>query len=123
MAHHTVGQVARLDGRFADAAAHDREALRFGHQLGDNASLTGPLQGLAAVAVATRDLERGVRLLGANAAIRKRLGGGPPPEWPRLGDPLGDARRLLSEETYRQAWDAGLAMNVDEAVREASADP
>jgi predicted ATPase len=122
MAHHTVGQVARLDGRFADAATHYRAAIRFGHTLGDNASLTEPLQGLAAVAVATGDPLRGVKLLGANAAIRERLGGGPPPEWLRLGDPFGEARRELGETVYQQAWDDGRTMTVDEAVAEALAE-
>jgi hypothetical protein len=114
--HHTLGQVARLAGRYDDATRHYREALRFGHELGDDASLTEPLQGLAAVAIATGDADLGVRLLGANAAIRERLGGGPPPEWIRLGDPLGAARGLLSEEAYQEAWEAGLAMSVKEAV-------
>jgi predicted ATPase/class 3 adenylate cyclase len=114
--HHTVGQVARLAGHYDDATRHYREALRFGHELGDDASLTEPLQGLAAVAIATGDADLGVRLLGANAAIRERLGGGPPPEWIRLGDPLGAARGFLSEEAYQQAWEAGLAMSVKEAV-------
>jgi non-specific serine/threonine protein kinase len=114
--HHTVGQVARLDGRLEEAAAHYRDALRFGQELGDAASMSEPLQGLAAVAVATGDAERGVRLLGANDAIREQLGGGPPPEWLRLGDPLEDARRSLGDAAYQQAWQAGRALSVDEAV-------
>ena len=114
--HHTVGQVARLQGRFDDAAQHYREALQFGHHLGDDASLTEPLQGLAAVAIATGNANLGVRLLGANAGIRERLGGGPPPEWIRLGDPLGEARRILGDEVYERAWEAGLEMKVDDAV-------
>jgi hypothetical protein len=81
--------------------------------------MTEPLQGLAAVLVAIGDAERGVRLLGANAAIRERLGGGPRPEWLRLGDPFGEARQLLAEEAYTQAWEAGPRMSVDEAVRQA----
>jgi hypothetical protein len=88
-------------------------------ELGDAASLTEPLQGLAAIAVATGDPERGVRLLGANAAIRERIGGGPPPEWLRLGDPLGDAKNELSEVVYDAAWNAGQEMSVDEAVSDA----
>ena len=121
MGHHTVGQVARLQGRFEDAARHYREAIRFGHELGDAASLTEPLQGLAAVAIAMGRPEQGVRLLGANAAIRERLGGGPPPEWLRLGDPLGDARNVLTGEAYERAWQIGLDMTTDEAVTEALA--
>lgn len=122
LGHHTVGQVARLDGRFDDAMLHCREAIRFVHELGDDAQLTEPLQGLAAVAIATDKAELGVRLLGANAAIRERLGGGPPPEWIRLGDPLGDARKVLTEKAYQRAWKAGLAMSVDDAVAEALVD-
>jgi predicted ATPase/class 3 adenylate cyclase len=122
LGHHTIGQVARLDGRFDDARRHYREAIRFVHELGDDAQLTEPLQGLAAVAIATGRPELGVRLLGANAAIRDRLGGGPPPEWIRLGDPLGDARKVLTDEAYQRAWEAGLAMTVDDAVAEALAD-
>jgi tetratricopeptide (TPR) repeat protein len=121
--NHTVGQVARLQGRFEDAVRHYREAIRFGHGLGDDASLTEPLQGLAAVEIASGDVARGVRLLGACAAIRERLGGGPPPEWLRLGDPLADAREALGDAAYQRAWDAGLALTVDQAVAEALEEP
>jgi predicted ATPase/class 3 adenylate cyclase len=121
MGHHTVGQVARLEGHLDEAAVHYREALRIGHQLGDAVALTEPLQGLAAVAIATGEVELGVRLLGANAAIRERSGGGPPPEWIRLGDPLGDARKLLDDETYERAWETGRSMSADDAVEAALA--
>jgi tetratricopeptide (TPR) repeat protein len=118
-AHHTVGQVARLQGRLDDAADHYRQAIQILHELGDEASLTEPLQGLAAVSVATSDPARAVRLLAANSAIRERLGGGPPPEWLQLGDPLEEARRALGEMAFAAAWESGLAMTTDEAVREA----
>jgi predicted ATPase/class 3 adenylate cyclase len=113
---HTVAQVARLEGRYDAASEHYREALRFAHQLGDAAALTEPLQGLAAVAIATGNPDTGVRLLAANDSIRERLGGGPPPEWLRLGDPLADARRALGDEAYERAWEAGRRLTVDDAV-------
>jgi predicted ATPase/class 3 adenylate cyclase len=118
-ANHTVGQVARLQGRYEDAREHYSRAIRFGNELGDAASLTEPMQGLAAVEIKSGDAERGVRLLGANDAIRERLGGGPPPEWIRLGDTLADARALLDEETFARAWDTGRNLTVDEAVADA----
>jgi predicted ATPase/class 3 adenylate cyclase len=121
--HHTVAQVARLQGRLDEAAVHYRQAIRIGHELGDAASLTEPLQGLAAVAIASGDAARGVRLLAANAAIRERLGGGPPPEWLRLGDPLKDAQEKLDTDTYDTAWAAGMAMTVDDAVADALGPP
>jgi len=114
--HHMVGQVARLEERLEDAADHYRSAIRAMDDLGDAASVTEPLQGLAAVAIAQGRAELGVRLLGANAAIREKLGGGPPPEWLRLGDPFTTARASLGDEAYQAAWDAGMAMSVDEAV-------
>ena len=118
-AHHMVAQVARLQGRLADAADHYRQSMTLLHELGDAASLTEPMQGLAGIAVATGDPERGVRLLGANAAIREKIGGGPPPEWLRLGDPLGEAKAVLSDEAYQASWSAGQAMSVDDAVSDA----
>jgi len=119
VAHHTVAQVARLQGRLGDAAMHYREAIRIARELGDSVQVTEPLQGLAAVLIATGDAEQGVRLLAANQAIRERLGGGPPPEWLRLGDPLAEARRTLDEATYDRAWAAGLALSDEEASGEA----
>jgi predicted ATPase/class 3 adenylate cyclase len=121
VAQHTVAQVARLQGRLEDAGTHYREAIRIARELGDSAQITEPLQGLAAVLIATGEAERGVRLLGANAAIRERLGGGPPPEWLRLGDPLADARSILDERTYERAWGAGLALSDEAAAAEAVA--
>ena len=121
MGHHTVAQVARLQGRHADAVAHYGAALKMGREFGDTAALTEPLQGIAAVAVAAGDIERGVRLLGANEAIRERLGGGPPPEWIHLGDPFTPAREALGDEAYEKAWQAGRALSVEDAVDEALA--
>jgi len=114
--HHTVGQVARLQSRLSEAADHYRAAIRLGAELGDIAQTTEPLQGLGAVLIATGNPERGVRLLGANAAIRERLGGGPPPEWLRLGDPLADARAVLGDAAVDQAWAEGLALSDREAL-------
>ena len=69
--NHTVAQVARLQGRLDDAANHYLRSLTGLHDLGDVASLTEPLQGLAAVAVATGRAELGVRL----AMLTRRSGG------------------------------------------------
>ncbi len=121
--HHTVGQVARLQGRVADAADHYRMAIRIASELGDTVALTEPLQGLAAVLIATGDAEHGVRLLGAHEAIREQAGGGPPPEWLRLGDPFSPAKEQLGADRYQAAWEAGRALSVDQAVADALSEP
>ena len=60
--------------------------------MSDAAQITEPLQSLAAVMILTGKPQDGVRWLAAIQAIRVRLGGGPPPEWLPLGDPLAVAR-------------------------------
>jgi tetratricopeptide (TPR) repeat protein len=122
VANHTVGQVARLQGRLDDAARHYRAALRNWAGFGDASQLTEPLQGLAAVMILGDQPVAGVRWLAASSAIREQLGGGPPPEWLRLGDPLAIARQRLGEEEYARAWESGLALSKDEALAEALAD-
>jgi predicted ATPase/class 3 adenylate cyclase len=119
--HHTVGQVARLQGRLDDAAEHYRTAIAMASKLGDTVAMTEPLQGLAAVLIAGDEPEVGVRLLGANAGIRERAGGGPPPEYLRLGDPFTAARVRLGDERYDAAWEAGKALTAEEAAAEALA--
>jgi predicted ATPase/class 3 adenylate cyclase len=121
VANHTVAQVARLQGRFGDAVRHYRDAVRIWAEVGDATQLTEPLQGLAAVMIHTGEPEAGVRWLAASSAIRERLGGGPPPEWLRLGDPLAVAREALTPEAYARAWSEGLALSTEEAVAEATA--
>jgi predicted ATPase/class 3 adenylate cyclase len=124
IAHHTVAQVARLQGRLADAAGHYQIALRIGTQLGETAGVTEPFQGLAAIAIASGDaalVRRGVRWLGAYHALRERLGGGPPPEWLRLGDPLAAARTILPPAEYEAEWQAGLATSAADAFADAIA--
>lgn len=115
-AQHTMGQVDRLQGRFDAAAGHYRESIRTIVKLGST-EVVEPVQGLAAVAVATGDPLRGVRLLGGAEAIRERMGGGPPPEWIRLGDPLGDVRSLVGDEAVDRAMAEGKAMSDDEVTR------
>ena len=124
VAHHTVGQVARLQGRLADAARHYQASLRIGTELGEAAGVTEPFQGLAAIAIASGEpdlIVRGVRWLGAYAAMREQMGGGPPPEWLRLGDPLAAARATLGAEAYDRAWWAGIETDPKEAFADAIA--
>jgi hypothetical protein len=91
--------------------------------LGATLAVGEPMQGLAAVLIATGDAERGVRLLGAEAAIREQAGGGAPPEWLRLGDPFSEAKTQLGDERYQAAWDTGRSLTVDQAMADALGEP
>jgi hypothetical protein len=61
------------------------------------------------------------RWLAANQAIRERLGGGLPPEWLRLGDPLAVAREALGDASYQRVWQAGLALSLEQVLAETTA--
>lgn len=115
--YHMVAQVDRLEGNYDKAAVKYRKAIEIFRDLGASAPIIEPLQGLAAVEVASGDPLRGVRLLGGVDAIRDRIGGGPPPEWIRLGDPVSDARQAIGDEQVEQALAEGRAMADDEIVR------
>jgi hypothetical protein len=58
-----------------------------------------------------------IRLAAAFESVRERVGG-PPGGFAGLleGDPAEEARKHLSEEVARRAWEEGHAMSVDEAV-------
>ncbi len=49
--------------------------------------------------------------------LGQMFGGGPPPEWLRLGDPLADAKGTLGEVAYARAWEAGRGMRCPTANR------
>lgn len=94
-----------------------RKSIEIFRDLGASASMIEPLQGLAAVEVASGDPIRGVQILGGVDAIRERIGGGPPPEWIRLGDPVGDARSAVGDERVERALAEGRATQDDDIVK------
>ncbi len=116
-AYHMIGQIDRLEENYEDAAPSYRRAVEILRELGSAAPMIEPLQGLAAVAVASGDSIRCARLLGAVEALRERIGGGPPPEWIRLGDPLEEARQAIGSEQVDEALSEGRAMQDNEIVR------
>ncbi len=116
MSGHTLGQLNRLEGRYQDAWPHLRKALSTLHELGDQASMTESMLMMSALASAEGRHERAVRLLGAATAIRERLGGGTPPEWLMMGDPVDAARKAIGDDPVDRALTEGRAMSPDQAA-------
>ncbi|MNC93998.1 hypothetical protein D3C83_107480 [compost metagenome] len=78
------------------------------------------LEGLAGVAAAEAQLERALRLAAAAAALRNLHDAVPAPQLrARHQQMLENARRDLSPEAARAAWDEGWAMTRDEAIADA----
>jgi predicted ATPase len=119
-----LGDLARAEGDLAAAHAHIAEALRIGQANGAQSFLgpvTRSLCKLAGLSVAAGDTRRGVRIFGAEAAVR-----GDQMTWGSLsGFGLGSdrseqdlvlARSTLDEATFAACWSAGQAMTLDEAI-------
>ena len=78
------------------------------------------LECLTATAAGQSNAEYSLRLAGAAAALRQRLGAPPAPgEQSRLEKALEFARQTLSDAAGLTAWMEGWAMPVEQAVQEA----
>jgi predicted ATPase/class 3 adenylate cyclase len=66
---------------------------------------------------------RAVRLGGASDALKEAAGGRAPPEFVDLPDPRELARGSLTEERIAAAWEEGRAMDLDEILAYARAEP
>jgi hypothetical protein len=90
------------------------------HTLGHKRGIARALECLAATAAAQSNAEYSLRLAGAAAALRQRLGAPPAPcEQSRLEKALESARQTLSNAAGLTAWMKGWAMPVEQAVQEA----
>jgi hypothetical protein len=79
------------------------------------------LEDMAELVQAQQPAERAVRLLGAAAALRERMGLlRPPVERPEYDQRVSELRRTLGETAFAAAWSAGQAMSLEEAVTEAA---
>jgi tetratricopeptide (TPR) repeat protein len=106
-------------GDLADAAEFLRQGLSAASDAGDKSSAGYYLQRLAALARERDDTDRAVRLLAAADALLQAAGTG----WLRAyvaapGDDgvLDELRGLRGDETFRRAWDQGVAMGYPRAV-------
>ncbi|MCI3928474.1 ATP-binding protein [Streptomyces sp. AN091965] len=109
-------------GRAAQAAAHARTALDGKHRLHDSIGIALTLDVLASAAVACGPTEQVPRILGLAEQIWHTLG------TPQLGSPElvaartaceHQARRLLGNDVYQAAFDAGYDTDLNSGIAEA----
>ncbi len=107
-------------GDVTAAAAHYRESLeRWGH-LREKIHLGGCLFGAARVAALSGQPQPAARLLGATEAFHEALGLILPPTLrAELTRAAAGARDALGEAAFREAWQAGRALSLGDAVAEA----
>jgi predicted ATPase/transcriptional regulator with XRE-family HTH domain len=110
-------------------ANHERAAqmltdgVRYTDVLGPRVSLPEALEGLAATALAQGHFERGIQLSGAAEALRETIGAFMSPAVQSIREGyLARARSQLDEAAFTQAWEAGRAMSLEQAIEYALED-
>ncbi len=115
-----VGVVMRQRGELAQAEALLREALALHRELGDPLGCAQGLENLAATAAVAGQSERAARLAGAAMTIRETISVPPSPANREDLEPgLSAARAALGEPAWVDAYAAGGALTVEQAIAEA----
>jgi ATP/maltotriose-dependent transcriptional regulator MalT len=113
-----MAKAARDRGDLRGAIAHYSEALTLRMDLGDRVVLAGCLRGLARVAALLHQHERASRLYGALESLNELRGSATPPSSSQQRT-IASLRDTLGEAAFEQAWSAGRAMPLAEAISEA----
>lgn len=112
-----LGDLARRQGDLERAALLYNEALDLQREIGNRAGIAALLEAVAGLAAETGRCERSARLLGAASASRQTNGYVlSPAERCRHEADVALARQGLSSESFHEAWAAGEALSIDEAV-------
>jgi predicted ATPase/class 3 adenylate cyclase len=105
-------------GRRASARAAIRQALGLFRAVDSPMGILTVILGLSYLARWEDRYQDAVRLAGAAASLRERVGGRAPLDFLAgfLGDPEAEARARLPEDAARQAFQEGRSMSVDAAL-------
>jgi hypothetical protein len=119
-----LGWVTFAQGEYGPARTHFAACLRAAVEIDMKGTVIAAVEGLAAVASATGEPERALRLAGAAAALQEELGTAAwLPRWLVLPiDYLAPARQALGMEAAEAAWTAGRALALEQAIGEALAE-
>lgn len=104
--------------RWGDARSSALEALDIFRDSGNPTGIALAFRDLAFIANWEGHPQEALQLAGAAEALRKQLGGGPPPGFGGMleGDPADEARQQLPEDVAQRCWDEGLRMGLEDAL-------
>ena len=119
-----IAHLRRHNGELEAAEAEYRKSLAGFRWQGHNAAVAHELECLAFIARKRDLLERAAHLLGAAEALRKQI------EVPMLPDEQAEydlelvaLKQAIAAGAFQNAWNAGRAMTIDQAVEYALAVP
>jgi tetratricopeptide (TPR) repeat protein len=112
-----LGHLSRKEGDYASACAAYREALAMFRALGHRRGIARVLENLACCAAPQGRPEQALKLAGAAATLREKLGRPPSAvERKELDESLREARKNLTPVDQTNAWNEGRSMNLDEIL-------
>jgi predicted ATPase/DNA-binding XRE family transcriptional regulator len=112
-----LGLTLAQQGKYPPAEQMLLDGLRFIPILGMRFSSPESLVGLAATTRARGQIERAIQLSGVAETLRETFGTFMSPAVQSIhADSLARARRQLDEPTFTQAWEAGRAMSLAQAI-------
>ena len=112
-----LGQISRLEGDLVEARALCVQSLTLASRLGEITDITYTVEERAALAMAENAPPRAARLAGAAQAAREGISAILPPKQRRTHEKtVAAARAALGEDAFTDAWNAGRAMTMEQAV-------
>jgi non-specific serine/threonine protein kinase len=118
-----LAAVALRQGDYGRAAALYEEGLDLSREIGIKrdmikSDIAGCIEGFAVVAGAQGEQERAARLFGAAEALREAINYPlSPADRPLYDRSVAAVRARLGEEAFREAWEEGRRMTMEEAVQ------
>jgi predicted ATPase/serine/threonine protein kinase len=114
-----LGNLAREQGNYPTANSMYRESMQLFQELGHQRGIARLLEYFACSAAAQLESERSVRLAGAAAALRKKIGAPlTSAEGSKLEASLHSARQALTNAVCDAAWLGGWDTPVEKAIEE-----
>jgi predicted ATPase len=114
-----LARLSAAQGQHKDAETLYADSLRIFRDLAHNRGIARVLECFAVSAAAQGHAERSLRLAGASAALRQRIGAPLiPAEQSRLEKKLETARNVFSNAAGLEAWSSGWEMSLDDALQE-----
>ena len=114
------GRLSTAQGKYEEAEWLYGESIQMFQNLGHKRGIARVLECVALNAAAQLQAERALRLAGAAAAVRQRIGAPLiPAEQSQLEKKLEPVRKGLTDAAGLQAWSSGWEMSPEQAVNEA----
>jgi predicted ATPase/DNA-binding CsgD family transcriptional regulator len=117
MSYVNMGFIAYHRGEFRNSAELVRQGLIVIRSLENDYGLSTFIGSMAGPLARLGDPERAARLLGASFALLEAKGSAyQPSDMPEIEEYLRVTKELMGEPTFREAWQSGQSMTLEEAV-------